>query len=324
MKKKAAILSLLLLFFALLFNSVYRISLEHNVNLKASYIQRQRIDAEVLFHGPCEPLFTINPAYLESKWNKKVYNLSLDHSDFADNYLHLYLYLKSNKVPEYLFLYVTPESFDLHYNTFHTYRFIPFMNDSLVEATVNDCDSNYAEWSNLPLLKYTYFGNRLNLLALQGFKHLVSGRDSAYFVNGYEDHKQNPLTFMDGEIPNDSLLWGNLPSANKYPLGVSFTWNENRARYFAKVLDLATSKGIKTILYESPSYLAVVETQPDRLDFLLKTRKIAHKYDVPYWIFDDTEISDLHQNFVSPQIMNSKASVQFMDILYERIKENHK
>jgi hypothetical protein len=324
MKKKALILFGSLLFFVFLLNNVYRISMEHNVNLKSAYIQRQKIDADVLFHGPCEPLFTINPQYLESKWNKKIYNLSLDHSDFADNFLHLYLYLKNNKVPEYLFLYVTPESFDLNYNTFHTYRFVPFMNDSLVAATVNDCDTNYTSWSSLPLLKYTYFGNRLNFLAFQGFKHLIGGRDSAYFANGYEEHKHNPLRFLDGEISNDSLLFGNLPSANKYKLGVHFTWNEKRARYLAKILELATSKGIKVILFESPSYLAIVETQPDRLDFLLKTRKIAHKYDVPYWIFDDTEISDSVENFVSPQIMNTKASKQFMEILYERIKENHK
>ncbi len=324
MKKKAAILSVLLLLFALLLNSIYRIALEHNVNLKASFVQRQKIDADVLFHGPCEPLFTIDPAYLESKWNKKIYNLSLDHSDFADNYLHLYLYLKNNKVPEYLFLYVTPESFDLNYNTFHTYRFIPFMNDSLVSATVNDCDSNYTEWSHLPLLKYTYFGNRLNFLALQGFKHLISGKDSAFFANGYEEHKQNPLTFMDGEISNDSLVWGNLPSVNKYKLGVSFKWNENRAKYLDKLLELATSKGIKVIIYESPSYAAIIETEPDRIDFIQKARHIANKYNVDFWVFDDTEISDEQSNFISPQIMKSKASAQFMDILYERVKENHK
>jgi hypothetical protein len=324
MIKKIVILSISLLLFVAMVNSLFRISLEHNVNLKSAYVQRQKIDADVLFHGPCEPLFTIDPAYLEAKWKKKIYNLSLDHSEFADNYLHLYLYLKNNKAPEYLYLYVTPESFDLNYNTFHTYRFIPFMDDSLVAAVVNECDTNYAVWSNIPLLKYTYFGNRLNFLALQGFKHLVSGRDSAYFANGYEAHKHNPLRYLDGEIPNDSLLWGNLPSANKYKLGVSFKWNARRAKYLEKILELATSKGIKVVVYESPTYSPIVETQPDRLDFIQKTRHILHKFDLKYWICDAPEISEHQENFVSPQIMNSKASQRFMDILYERIKENHK
>jgi len=324
MKKKAVILSFLLFAFVLLFNSIYRFALMNNVNLKTAYITSHKIDADVLFHGPCEVLFTINPQYLQTKWNKKIYNLSLDHSDFADNYLHLYLYLQNNKIPEYLFLYVTPESFDLNYNTFHTYRFLPFMNDSVVKSVVKECDTNYTAWSYWPLLKYTYFGNRLNFLAVQGMKHFITGRDSAYFKDGYEAHNHNPLRYLDGEISNDSLVFGKLPSSNTYQLGVSFKWNERRAKYFAKLLELATSKGIKVITYESPSYAAIVETEPDRIEFLQKARRIAHKYEVPYWIFDDTPISDSISNFVSPQIMNSKASEQFMDILYKKIKENHK
>lgn len=324
MKNKIFILIISLLAFVLLFNGLYRFALLNNVNLKSSYVSKHKIDADVLFHGPCEALFTINPSYLETKWNKKIYNLSLDHSDFADNYLHLYLYLKNNKVPEYLFIYVTPESFDLHYNTFHTYRFLPFMSDSTVEAVVNECDTNYTSWSRLPLLKYTYFGKRLNFLAFQGIKHFITGRDTAYFKDGYEAHNHNPLRYLDGEISNDSLVFGKLPSSNTYPLGVSFTSNKLREKYFAKLLELATSKGIKVIAYESPSYLPIVETQPNRIDFLQMARHIADDYDVPYWIFDDTEISNNITNFVSPQIMNSKASEQFMDILYERIKEIHK
>ena len=96
---------------------LYTFALLHNQNLKLTSVATHPRNAELLIHGPCEPLWMVSPELIDPHTGISSYNLALSHSDFADNYLHLYLYLKQNHAPEYLFLFVTPESFDVRFNT---------------------------------------------------------------------------------------------------------------------------------------------------------------------------------------------------------------
>ncbi len=313
MRRKLIILLLSIFLFCFALNSWYKIGIANNLNLKSSYVAIDSINANVLFHGPCEPLYTIDSKYMDSLLHKKVYNLGMDHSDFADNYLSLYLYLQNNKTPECVYLYVTPESFDESVNTFHTYRYVPFSDDSLVASVINDCDSSYRGWSHLPLLKYTYFSNRSTFLALQGWKHLLTGKSEPYFPDGYIPYESPSPRFMSEEDTIKSFK----------PKG-DFTWSVNREKYFIKTLELAQQRKMKMVIYESPSLSEVVEWSSNRLEFLQKIRKIGRKHGVEYWIFDYADLSLSSSNFISPQITNIKASRVFMDILYEKIKEIHK
>jgi hypothetical protein len=318
MLKKVLILFLIVIAVGFAADRFFHFGLAHNLNLKATYIAEGKIAADVLVDGPCEPLFTIDPAYLQSKIGKKVYNLSLNHSDFADNFLHIYLYLKSNKAPEYLFLYATPESFDTRFNTFHPYRFAAHLEDSIVASTIADNDSTYAACMKLPLLRYTYFGSQLTFPAFQGWKHWWEDKEKPYFVDGHQPHLsarslENPLHF---EVQPDE--YGNKPedATNK-----SFVWDKKREKYFREILQIAQNKGIKVVVYESPGYSGIFETQANRKEILQKTQSIAAEYQSPYWVFDALPIGNKKINFICPLIMNSPASKEFMDTLSVRINK---
>ena len=318
MLKKTVILLLVLIAFALAVDGLFRFGLSHNLNLKATYVAQGKISADVLVDGPCEPLFTIDPAYLQAKIGKKVYNLSLNHSDFADNYLHLYLYLKNNTPPEYLLLYATPESFDTRFNTFHPYRFAAFLSDSTVSATIAEHDSEYVSWMKVPLLRYTYFGNQLTFPAIQGIKHWLSDKKDPYFENGHQPHPSsrslaNPLHF---EVQRDE--YGNKPED---PNNKTFVSDVTREKYFGKILLLAKSKGIKVIVYESPGYSGIFETQSNRTQMLGHIQYLTEGYSSVYWVFDDLPTGKEKENFICPLIMNSPASKVFMDTLALRINK---
>ena len=68
----------------------YDFALRHNCNIKIAYVQKEKINADILIHGPCEPLWMISPDELDRITGLKSYNLTLTHSDCADNYLHVY------------------------------------------------------------------------------------------------------------------------------------------------------------------------------------------------------------------------------------------
>jgi len=306
--KKLSISIIIILLFLSGLSKLYDFALLHNANIKASYVQYAKIDADVLIHGPCEPLWMISPEILDKQTGMKSYNLALSHSDFADNFLHLYFYLKNNKSPKYLFLYITPESMDLKYNTFNTYRFAEFIGDPVVDNVVKECDPDYFMRTKIPFMKYTYYNNKVNFAALQGLKHYFTDRKTPYHANGYE--------------PPIIVIWTNhLEKFIKlYPNGYNFKWDKLREKYLCKTIELAKKYGIETYLYESPVLKEAFPYQPNRKEIVNKINAIAVKYNIKYIQFEDMKISESRKFYMSTLNTNMEGSRIFTDSLGKFIR----
>ena len=288
---------------------IFDFGLKHNQNIKLAYVKNNRIDADILIHGPCEPLWMISPAILDKQTKLKSYNLALSHSDFADNFLHLYIYLKYNKAPAYLFLYVTPESFDEHYNTFNTYRFSPYLNDSVVTRVLATCDSSYYKWINIPFMKYAYYNHKQSFNVLQGYKHWFTNRSLPYYPNGFE--------------PPAKIAWDNHLEKfiQLYPKGYHFKWSMLREKYLLEIIKLAKSKKIKLFLYESPVLNEAKAYQPNRNEILSKIELLAKKNNIKYILFDSMDIANSRKYFISILNLNLKGSEIFSDSLGKYVQE---
>lgn len=300
---KIALSTGIVLLFLCGLSRLYDFALRHNANIKAAYVQNEKINAEILLHGPCEPLWMISPAQLDKQTHLRSYNLALSHSDFADNYLHLYFYLKNNKAPEYMFLYVTPESMDSKYNTFNTYRFAAFTGDPVVDSVVRECDPEYFRWLKFPFMKYAYYSNKINFDALQGLKHYFQGRKAPYYADGYE--------------PPVRVVWDNHLEEfiQLYPHGYNFEWNTIREKYLCRTIELAQQHGIKVYLYESPVLKEALAYQPNRQEIINKIKSIAGKYGVEYVRFDNMKIAGSRDYFMSTLNLNLEGSRIFTDSL---------
>jgi hypothetical protein len=292
------------------FEKLYDFFLLQNRNIKTSYITGKKIDADIIYHGPCETLWVISPDIIDKQTKLMSYNLALSHSDFADNYLHLYLYLKNNKAPDYLFLYVTPESFDLRYNTFNTYRFTPFIGDSLVDEILKESDSAYYCWTKIPFIRYAYYNGKFNFNFIQGIKHYITGRELPYFPTGYE--------------PPYKLVWDNrLENITRmYPDGMKFIWNEKRERDLRKLIQLAQHCNVKIFLYESPVLKEAIPYEMNRNEFIERTKKIAADYNTQYLVFDTMEIANSREYFMSVLNTNIRGSEIFNNTFGKYIKEH--
>lgn len=282
---------------------LYDFALRHNANIKAAYVQNEKINAGILLHGPCEPLWMISPVLLDERTHLKSYNLALSHSDFADNYLHLYFYLKNNTAPKYMFLYVTPESMDSKYNTFNTYRFAAFIGDPVVDSVISECDPEYSRWVKLPFMKYAYYSNKINFDALQGLKHYFKGRRTPYYADGYE--------------PPVQVVWDNHLEEfiQLYPHGYNFEWNKLREKYLCKTIELAQQHGIRVYLYESPVLKEALAYQPNREEIVTRIKKLAEKYGIEYVQFENMKISESRNYFMSTLNLNLEGSRIFTDSL---------
>ncbi len=313
------------------FDKLFSFLIQENRNIKLSNVMKGNLDYDILFHGPCEPLFTVDASKIDSLIQIKSYNYALRHTDFADNYLHLYLYLKANKAPKQIYLYVTPESFDARFNSFHTYRFAPYLKDSIVSEVVKDMDPDYFEKSRFPFMRFAYYNSYKTFNAVQGFKHYLQDKSGAYFKDGHIAHPDNEFHKKpDGYIaPKHLIFSGNLnvteltDSSIYYELYKKrqlFSWDPKRASYLTKIFTLCGKHEIKLILYESPAYWPSIADQPNRNQFLQRTDSIAKKHNSEYLILNDNDIIHDKKNFVCPLILSVKGTQPFLQMFSDSIK----
>ena len=281
----------------------FSFGIKHNLNIKASYVLSHKINADILVLGPCEPLWMVAPAIITKKTKLSCYNLANSHSDFSDNYLHLHLYLKTNLPPKYLLLYITPESFDLNYNTFYSYRFTAFLNDTLVANTVKECDPVFYKWAAYPFMQYAYYNHQTFFNAIQGWKHVLTKKTAPYHPDGFE--------------PPAKIVWDNHYDnlKKKYPKGYYFTLDTLREKYLYKILLLCKEKKIRVILFESPILEETAKKQPNRKDFLEQIVSVSKNMDFPFISFQDMPLAKDRKNFISPMVTNLQGSYLFSDTL---------
>ncbi len=294
----------------LLLEDLYDFGLKQNQNIKMASVKNSPPCTDLLVHGPCEPLWMISPALLDKQTGISSYNLALSHSDFADNYLHLYYYLKHNRAPTYLLLYVTPESLDKHYNTFNSYRFAPYLEDSLVNAVVKENDPDYFKYTWIPFMKYAYYNKRFNFDVLQGYKHYFSGRKNAYYPDGFE--------------PPTKRAWGNHAGefAELYQENTVFKPDSLREKYLVKTIRLAKENHISVYLYESPVLFEALAFQPNRAEMISRIKTIAAQEQVPFVQFEHLAMAKEKKYFVSTLNFNMEGLRLFNDTLSRFIRKN--
>jgi len=330
---KKIIISIIIVILALYgLDYSYSFLIQENRNIKISNVMKGDLHYDILFHGPCEPLFTIDASYVDSLIGTNSYNFALRHTDFADNYLHLYLYLKNNKAPKQVYLYVTPESFDVRFNAFHTYRFAPYLKDSIVTSVIKDLDPEYYSKSSFPFMRFAYYNSYKNFDAIQGLKHYLNKRKNPYFKDGHIAHPDNIYhTRPDGYIAPEHLIFAadmNVSVLNDstiyyelYQKRQSFNWDKSREKYLKNIFELCKEHEIELILYESPAYQPSIADQPNRQAFINRVDSIAKSFNCEYLIFNDSSIVFDKTNFVCPLILSVKGTKPFLTIFSDSIKK---
>ena len=234
--KKVEITFFTVIVLLIILEKVYDFFTLRNLNLKTSYVVKTKIDADVLIMGPCEPLWMINPDEFDPLIGMKSYNLAANHSNFAENYLQLYLYLKNNKAPKFAFLYVTTESMDGTFNLFNTYRYPQFLDDDVVREVVSDQDTSYIHYTWIPFMKYAYYNNYTMFNMVQGAKHFFTLKAKPYSENGY--------------IKPRNMSWIRFERfTKKNPDGYEYLWNKREVFYLEKIIALAKKKNIRSFCF---------------------------------------------------------------------------
>ena len=271
---------------------LYDLFLSNNLYSKQSYILKRRINADIIIIGNCVPLTTLNPSIIEKETKEKTYNLAEYHSNITDNFLTYYLYLKNNRVPKKIFIYISPETFDPLFNTFNTYRFSSLMNERKVKEIVKKNDPSYFFASYIPFLKYGYYNNQTHFKAIQGAKHLFTNKQHIQFENGYLPLNDRGIEFKTA-----------------YPIGYQFKWDRKEELQLIEFIRFVKSKGTNVILFESPFYSKSISDFPNRNLIIQKIKKLANKLHTDYVQFQDSTLKET--DFLNNVTLRGEAKIQF-------------
>lgn len=288
---------------------IFSITISGNKYIKLNYVTRNKIDAEIIFIGSCEMLTTVSPKIIEKNTGLTGYNLSQNHANVTENYLSLYLYLKNNKAPKYVFLYTSPETFDVRFNCFNGYRFVSFLEDEEVNDCVKKFDYNYWVTSNFPFGKFAYYNSKFLFPAIQGAKHVTSKKAKPYFKDGYEPF------FKIWEFSINKYK-------ENYKSDLVFKMDESRIRYLEKSIELCKSKNIQLILMETPMYK--YSNQLNRKEIIKEIEQLAVRNKVPFYCFDTMGICQQKINFMTNFEPTEKPSRFFNELLGSMILDLNK
>ncbi len=303
MRKKIFIAIILITATLWSLEKMYDFFLSNNLYIKHSYVKKKQVDADILILGNCIPETTLNPIDIEKTTNLKTYNLAQDHSNITENYLSFHIYLKYNKAPKIIVLYLSPEIFDKSLNKFNTFRFANYLEDTIISNTLKYADPNYLKWKNVPFLKYGFYNNHIHFNALQGAIHYFSNRKKILSENGYLEANGTDLF------------------KPTYSMGYKFKWDYNQESYLIKINELAIKSHSKLIFYESPMFIRKPSDQPNRQKIVRKIEKLAIKLKRPYFKSKKKNLSK--SNFRTNVKLKGKEKTNFNRELGGYIKNHY-
>ncbi len=307
--KKIAMLTLLLVSLLFILEKTYDFFIFNNKNIKTNYISSEQVNASILFEGSCIPSQTISPEIIKKETGLNSYNLASVHSDLAENYLNIYLYLKNNPIPKIIFLFTGPETFDENYNSFNSYRYSCFVKQKEVNKVIKDMDPDYYQYLWIPFMKYAYYNSKITFPTIQGIKHTIEKKHFPYLKDGYES------LFRYKVQPNKKY-------EELYSSQLNFKWSKKREKYLNKIIQLCHSKKIKLILFDPPSLLIdYSKHQKNRNNIIYNIKKIAKNKNIPFLTFDTLKVCLQKDKFVSNYQLIEKESNQFHKILSKTIKK---
>lgn len=278
----------------LILEKASKFGLDHNSDLKSSFVQAHNVSPDVLLHGDCHAEQNLDPSTLKSYSGLSFYNLGSTNSNFADNYLFLYHYLKHHSKPKAILLHVFPGSFDSSFfNKFNTFRFVHLLDDKIIYQTVKEFDPGFATASALPFLKYSYYNGFVFYKAIKGYL------DYFHLTHGTFRH-------ADGYLP-PMHEWEQTLGMFKREK-IHFRWSLLNEKYLVKIIELAKSENIKLIFFELPYYQGAQKYMLNYEERIRQIQGFSAQYKIPYYRLRSVSLQADSTNYSAPYSVTIKGT----------------
>jgi hypothetical protein len=297
----------------LLLDKLYTILIRRNCNDMIANMPEMKKQFSVIYMGACQVQQGINPAIIDSINGFSSYVLSENHSNYADIFLRLYLYLKYNPPPKLLLLDLMPETLDAFDNKFCTYRFAIEIGDSVVNKTVRENDAPYLNYSKIPFMRYAYYSEYSTYSAVKGLQYIATNKKTPTRKDGYV-----PAPLWRGQLLADSFINEN------YKTSITFKIDKKQLHYLEEIVNLCKQRNIKPILIHTPIYNGSQIFRKNKDVIIQFISSYAASHDIPFWNFETIPLSEHARYFNAPVSLNAEGADMFSYYLGRYLFQNIK
>ena len=268
-----------------------------------------KVQNDIIFIGSSRTYVHIDPRIIDSTTGSKSYNLGVDGSNVAFFSMVLNKYLQCHPAPRYVVINADFSCFNLNDKVYNYPDYQEYLEDSIVSASL------------IPY--YSEFKNSL-MTRLSLYMQINSKPDDEKITNVLYQFRtiKNKGNSNGGDIRKgfspQERTWNNeLHTIHTFHP----SYSSQAFDILRKIIETCQGKDIKVILICSPlhkDYHNIIFNYDVIKDSL---NNIAGAYQVPYWIYSDTYISDTIANFYNVEHLNAHGAAIFSKMLGGDIKK---
>ncbi|SMC79019.1 hypothetical protein SAMN04488101_10346 [Pedobacter nyackensis] len=239
---------------------------------------------------------------VDSITQRKGVNLGVGGAGFADNYLILDKFIKSNKLKT-VYLQVDLYSFDSDKgftNSFSIPNYLPFWNEPVVNEVLRDFNqkNDNVLWTYVPFTRYMKYNKYYNPFEL--LRRLRK-------IDAYQTDK---FDFSSGtKSPEEKVFNMDVFNTN-YKVSQNFDIKKKDLKYLNKIIELCKINNIELITFRAPEFYKIKDLQVNRATTMSHIYNLLKNKNLP--VLDNNNSIEIdHRNFVDATHLSVKGQNLF-------------
>lgn len=217
-------------------------------------------------------------------------------------------YIEANESPKVIIQEVGVTSFNrpkqdkLIYNKS---QYMPFLNNETLYSQLSNFDNEMWKYKHLPFYDFLLYRDNMY--------------DAAQTLLGeeLENRRQD-----NGYRPTNRKWDGSFDEFKKrYPEGINVGIEKEFIDYLEQLVEVAQSTGADVILVYTPEYFENQELTKNRREVIEQFEMIADKYEIRFFNYSDSSMTQDKGNFYNSQHLKSHAAEKFSSEVGDRLRK---
>jgi len=238
---------------------------------------------------------------IEKVTGKNGVNLGVQGACFADNLIMFRRFLNNGNSTKLLLVEVDEYALDSRnsfLDPFKVHFYLPYLGDQWVQQVVADnvSGTQYRMWRYLPLTKYIEYNTMYLTFCLQyGLGKNVFDFDKT--AGSRLEMNEAPFVFDVAKVKSNKKKGKTIDSKD--------------LKYLNLLIEFASSKGIRVMLYTAPQYHEQLQYLGNHRQFLAKMGELSEKRGIGYGNYEYDELARDKGMFMDASHLNAKGTVLF-------------
>lgn len=263
---------------------------------------------DIVYMGNSRMWVHVDPLVIENNTGLKGYNIGLDGSGVVYFRMALYKYLECHPKPRIIVINADFMGFDTDFEVYNMVDYIYYLHDKTVYNLLVPYYKEYSSDLHMQVLRIRQINNKPDPVRLNNLQALFRSGSSS---------KQKKIDLQRGFNPIQSTWESQEHNTETYQA----KYTKLGFDMLKEIIEECKKHKISVILVCAPMYKDYKKIVTNYDEFRQKIQNIAIDKHVPYWVYDDTYLSDSSVYFYNIEHMNYIGASLYSKMLSEDIQK---